>query len=57
MSLCEEDCEYNGYNLMTKKSICQCYIKINLLFFSEIKFNKKMFLDKFLDLKILQIYL
>ena len=51
MSLCENDCEYNGYNLITKKSICQCYTKINFLFISEIKFDKKMLLDKFLDIK------
>ena len=27
MSLCEDNCEYGGYNSNTKKSICQCDIE------------------------------
>ena len=51
LSLCEKDCEYNGYNLTTKKSICKCNTKINFLFFSEISINKNMLLDKFINIK------
>ena len=37
MSLCEKEGEYNKYDLNIKKSKCQCYTKIKILSFSEIK--------------------
>ena len=36
MSLCEVDCEFNGYNNNTKKSLCGCQVKIKLPVIAEI---------------------
>ena len=36
MSLCENMCEYNGYNQETKKAICECGIKYKEFILSEI---------------------
>ena len=40
LSLCEEDCIYNNYDIETKKVTCECYIKISFPIISEIKINK-----------------
>ena len=40
LSLCENNCLFNGYNNQTKKVLCKCEIKTELLQLSEI-FNKK----------------
>ena len=39
MSLCEVNCEYDGYDSDIKKSKCKCEIKINLRLISDIKNN------------------
>ena len=36
LSLCENMCEYNGYNQETKKAICECRIKYKEFILSEI---------------------
>ena len=51
LSLCEKDCSYKGYDLSTKKAKCECYIKIKLSLFDEIRLNKDLLLKKFKDLK------
>ena len=51
MSLCEQNCNYNGYEYNTKKSICECLIKIKFPLISEIIINKDKFLNNFVDLK------
>ena len=51
LSLCEKDCSYKGYDLSTKKAKCECYIKIKLSSFDEIRLNKDLLLKKFKDLK------
>ena len=50
LSLCEADCEYNGYNIETKKSICECKIKNEIPLISEIINNKDKIFQNFMDL-------
>ena len=49
-SLCEEDCEYVGYDKITKQVECKCEIKINMPLISEIKIDKNK-LYKFMNFK------
>ena len=49
-SLCEEDCNFNGYDQVTGKVDCACEIKLNLPLISEIKIDKDK-LYKFMDIK------
>ena len=49
MSLCENNCEYNGYNYKTKKAICECYVKINFPLISEVSINKDKLIKQFYD--------
>ena len=51
MSLCENDCLYNGYNNDTKKVQCKCNIKIKFPLVSEIVINKDKLLNNFINLK------
>ena len=38
--MCEKNCKYNGYNLNTKKVLCECAIKTKFSLISEIISNK-----------------
>ena len=49
MSLCEKNCKYNGY--VSKKALCECEVKIELPFFSDLVINKDKLLNKFIDIK------
>ena len=49
-SLCEEDCNFVGYDKKTGKVDCSCEIKFNLPLISEIKVDKDK-LYKFMDIK------
>ena len=51
LSLCEEDCIYNNYNIETKKVTCECYIKISFPIISEIKINKDKLMKEFMNIK------
>ena len=51
MSLCESNCTYKEYNKTTKKSKCECDIKINFFDIYEINFNKDKLINKFKDIK------
>ena len=51
MSLCEESCEYNGYNSNYKKAQCKCQTKTNFPLLSDIKINKNKLLNNFLNFK------
>ena len=50
MSLCEVNCEYDGYNSESKQSLCSCQIKINFPLVSEIVINKDKLLNNFIDI-------
>ena len=49
-SLCEEDCNFVGYDKETGKVDCSCEVKFNLPLVSEIKIDKNK-LYKFMDIK------
>ena len=51
LSLCEANCDYSGYDNYTKKSLCECPIKIKLPLISEIVINKDDLLNNFFDVK------
>ena len=47
MTLCEENCDYNGYDNETKRAICKCKIKETFLSISEINFDKDKLIEFF----------
>ena len=51
MSLCEDNCEYTGYNIETKKAICNCNVKMATALISEIKLNNEKILKNFINIK------
>ena len=51
MSLCENNCTYNGYNLEIQKANCECDIKTEMNTDSESIFDKEKLLNYFLDIK------
>ena len=51
LSLCESNCEYNGYDIESKRVSCKCNIKINIPLFSEIIIDKNKLKNNFIDIK------
>ena len=51
MSLCENNCEYQGYNFTSKRVACECLIKKIFPSLSEITLNKEQLVQKFFDFK------
>ena len=51
LTLCENGCDYNSYNEKTQKVTCDCFIKLELPFISDIKFDKEKLKKNFLDMK------
>ena len=51
MSLCENNCKYNGYNITTKRVDCQCKVKNTLTLFSKINIDQDRLLNNFLNLR------
>ena len=61
MSICETKCEYEGYELVSKKAKCECEVKIRIPLMSEITINKNILMNKLdiknsLNIKILKCY-
>ena len=62
MTLCNENCKFIEYDYNNKKAICSCEIKINLPLIDEIKFDKDLLKNSFIDIdnianiKILKCY-
>ena len=57
MSLCENNCEFKGYDNNKKLSKCECSIKTEFHLLSEIKIDKNILLNNFIELeKISNIY-
>ena len=50
MSLCENNCTYNRYDLEKKKVLCECFIKIKFPFINEIIINKDKLMNNFKDI-------
>ena len=51
MSLCEDNCDFSGYNSETQKAIYNCDVKMQTSLISEIQVNKEKILKNFLDIK------
>ena len=51
LSLCESNCEFNGYNNKTKNVECNCPIKIKLPLITEISIDKDKLLKNFVEIK------
>ena len=51
LSLCEQDCEYEGYDTNIKKSKCNCFIKLKMPIISEIEVNKDKLINNFINIK------
>ena len=52
MSLCESNCEYDGYDIKKKKVICECGIKSTFNYFKDLdNIDSSILLSKFKDLK------
>ena len=51
LTVCEENCEFSGYNSETQKAICSCQIKIKLPLMQEISLDRKKLYDSFTNLK------
>ena len=49
MSICEINCDFISYNYETQKAVCSCDIKTEIPFMNDIKFDKKLLLQKFID--------
>ena len=47
MTLCEENCDYKGYDSKAKKALCSCQVKIKLPLISEISFDKEILFTDF----------
>ena len=50
MSVCEVNCDYEGYISDEKKAKCECQVKIKIPLISEIVFNKDQLLNNFVDI-------
>ena len=51
MNPCEENCEFEKYNIYNKKAKCSCNIKTYIRLFSEINKNKTLLLKGFKEIK------
>ena len=49
MVICEENCEFIGYNKNTKKAICECKVKESFNFITDFNFDKNKFIDNIID--------
>ena len=56
MTLYEENCDYNGYDNVTKKAICECKIKESLLSIFEINYDKDTLKEFFNVNNIINVY-
>ena len=51
LSVCENNCEYGGYNIEMKQVICECKLKKEINMKPGYKIDKKKFFGKFKDIK------
>ena len=51
MSLCEANCEYNGYNRFTKNAECECEVKTKITILEEYQIDKNLLLSNFKNIK------
>ena len=51
LHICEDGCEFTGYDEISKKVICSCFTKLNLPLISEIKVDKEKLITNFKDIR------
>ena len=51
LTLCENNCEFSGYNSETKQAICECEIKNEINLSSDMEIDKDKLLSYFSDIK------
>ena len=51
MSLCEVNCNYNGYDIINKQAQCECQIKLKMSQSSEIDINRDELFKRFFKIK------
>ena len=51
LTICEEGCDFSGYNIISKKVICSCYTKLNLPLISKLKVDKHQLFSNFKDIR------
>jgi hypothetical protein len=51
LHICEDGCEFTGYDEISKKVICSCFTKLNLPLISEIKVDKEKLIMNFKDIR------
>ena len=51
LSLCEINCNYNGYTNEKKEALCECLIKVDFPFISQLSIDKDKLLNNFVDIK------
>ena len=51
MSLCEKNCDFNGYNSANKRVDCECYIKESLVPFYNVTINTDSLINKLKNIK------
>ena len=51
MKLCEDNCEFTDYNSKTKKAVCNCEIKNEVSFISQLNFDKDKMRKEFSNVK------
>ena len=51
LSLCESNCDYNGYIFDSKKAECECLVKKEMPLITNIPINKKSLLNSFKDIQ------
>ena len=51
LHICEDGCEFTGYDEISKKVICSCFTKLNLPLLSEIKVDKEKLITNFKDIR------
>ena len=51
LKVCEEDCEFNDYDINNQRALCSCFTKIKLPTISEIKINEEKMFYNFKNIK------
>ena len=51
LKVCEEDCDFNDYDINNKKALCSCFTKIKFPAISEIKINYEKMYSNFKNIK------
>ena len=50
MSICEGGCDFISYNMETQKAFCSCGIKTDIPFLDNVKIDKSLLMDSFIDI-------